>query len=300
MRYLAFAWLPALLAAQSIAVPSFVVPSFADLTIKTRHTFGDRSATIRTEVLYVKGPRERLEGILQGPGFADARQATTITQCDRRRTVYLNTETKLYWASPFEARSEHLKRLRPIAQRERAGADVTVTFDAIDTGERRRVGSYVARRVKTTMTVEPGPGANTRARTQETDGWYVDLPGLGCSDAISAGAFLMGSFVSPGGARDRMHVKTLGTARRGYTIEETVRQTESGETVVGRVELVEASAAPLDVALFDLPSDYHPALPQLHGGYDLTTPDTLANRVQSYWDELTRWARALSVIGSHP
>jgi hypothetical protein len=36
MRPFAFARLPVLLAAQSIAVPSFVVPSFADLTIKTR------------------------------------------------------------------------------------------------------------------------------------------------------------------------------------------------------------------------------------------------------------------------
>jgi len=51
------------------------------------------------------------------------------------------------------------------------------------------------------------------------------------------------------------------------------------------------SSATLDPALFDLPSDYRPALPQLHGGYDLTRPDTLVNRVQSYWDELTRWAR---------
>ena len=101
----------------------------------------------------------------------------------------------------------------------------------------------------------------------------------------------MGEVVGPSGVRDRVHVKTLGTARRGYASEEIVRHTDAGETTVSRVELVEASAATLDPALFDLPSDYRPALPQLHGGYDLTRPDTLVNRVQSYWDELTRWAR---------
>ena len=293
MRSPAIALLPALFVAQSIAVPSFVVPSFADLAIKTRQTFGGGSSTIMTEVLYVKGPRERREHTFEGVAAAGVHHVA-IAQCDQRRMVYLNTETKLYWASPFEAWSEHLKRLRPMPPDERAGAEVTISTDANDTGERRRVANQVARRVKTTMAVEPGPGANARARTQETDGWYIDLQGLGCSDggsSATSATFLMGEVVGPSGARDRVHVKALGTARRGYPIEETVRRTDAGETTVSRVELVEASAATLDPALFDLPSDYRPALPQLHGGYDLTRPDTLVNRVQSYWDELTRWAR---------
>jgi hypothetical protein len=293
MSPLARAWLPALLAAQSIAVPSFVVPRIADLTIKTRQTFGGRSARGTIAVLYAKGPRERREYIVQGLPVRAVHQVT-ITQCDERRMVYLNTETKLYWTSPFETWPERLKHLGPSRQDEPAGAEVTITTDAIDTGERRRVAGYVARRVKTTMTVEPGPGANTRARTQETDGWYIDLRGLGCSDAASGAAYLTNEVVSPGGARDRLHFKALGTARRGYPIEETVRQAETGETEVSRVELVEASDASLDAALFDLPPDYRPALPLVHGGYDLTRPDTLANRLQSYWDELTRWASAFS------
>ncbi len=290
MRSLALAWIPAVLAAQSIAVRSFVVPSFADLTIKTRHTLGGQSARITMEVLHLKGPRERLEHIVEGLAAGYVPQVT-ITQCDQRRMVYLNTETKLYWISQFAEWSEHLKRLRPIPQDERAGAEVAMTTDAIDTGERRRVGSYVARRVKTTVTVEPSPGANSRASTQKTDGWYIDLAGLGCSDAIGGAWFLMSEVVSPGGARDRVHVKTLGTARRGYAIEETVRQTVAGDTAVTRIELVEASEATLDAALFDLPPGYRPALAYWHGGYDPTKPDTFANRVQSYWDELTRWAR---------
>jgi hypothetical protein len=101
---------------------------------------------------------------------------------------------------------------------------------------------------------------------------------------LSVGA-LWSEVVSPGGARDRVHFKTLGTARRGHPIEEIVRQAETGETTASRVELVEASEASLDDALFDRPPDYRPALPQLHGGYDLTKPDTFANRLQSYRDE---------------
>jgi hypothetical protein len=99
----------------------------------------------------------------------------------------------------------------------------------------------------------------------------------------------MSEVVSPGGVRDRVHFKTLGTAPRGYPIDEIVRQEETGETTVSRIALVEASEASLDAALFDLPPDYRPALPQWHGAHDLTKSDTLAHRLQSYRDELKRW-----------
>ena len=74
MRSPAIALLPALFVAQSIAVPSFVVPSFADLAIKTRQTFGGGSSTIMTEVLYVKGPRERREHTFVGGRLPDGVQ----------------------------------------------------------------------------------------------------------------------------------------------------------------------------------------------------------------------------------
>ena len=42
---------------------------------------------------------------------------------------------------------------------------------------------------------------------------------------------------------------------------------------------------------WDLPAGYRPALPRLTGGFDMTRPDTLTNRLQSYWQELTAWAQ---------
>jgi hypothetical protein len=55
-------------------------------------------------------------------------------------------------------------------------------------------------------------------------------------------------------------------------------------------QLIGFSDAPLDVALFTVPAGYRPALPGLFGGYDLTKPDTVMNRLQSYWDGLRAWA----------
>jgi hypothetical protein len=212
-------------------------------------------------------------------------------QCDQRRSVQLNPEAKLYSVSVLEDWSAQVKRGRPAPEGQ--GADVTTTFDAADTGERRPAGHYVARRVRTTVTVEPSPGANTPPSTRETDGWYMDLPGLGCSDSATTAYLTVGEVVGPGGIRDRHHYKTKGAASRGYAIEETTRFTQTGGTDVVRVELIELSEHPLDSSLFDIPRDYRSALPRVRGGYDMTKPDTLANRLQEYWDEITLVARTI-------
>jgi len=285
---IALAVAPVILA-QTLPIPA-VVPTFADLMIKKRHSFGSTSSRSTTEVLYLKGARERREFIYEQPGTTGPRHAT-VTQCDQRRSVQLNLEAKLYSVSVLKG-SEQFTRQRPLPEGQ--GADVTTTFDAEDTGERRRVGRYVARRVRTTVTVEPSPGANTPPSTREADGWYIDLPGLGCSSAETAAYYLaVGEVVKPGGLRDHHHYRTKGTARRGYAIDETNRVTQSGATNVDRVELIELSEHPLDLSLFDIPRDYRPALPLIRGGHDMAKPDTLANRLQNYWDELTLVTRAI-------
>jgi len=286
---IALAVAPAILA-QTLSIPAFIVPTFADLTIKKRQSFGTTSSRSTTEVLYLKGARERREFLYEQPRSRRLSSAT-ITQCDQRRSVQLNPEAKLYFVSVLQDWSAQLKRGRPVPEGQ--GADVTTTFDAMDTGERRTSGHYVARRVRTTVTVEPSPGANTPPSTRETDGWYIDLPGLDCSDAATATYLSSGEVVVPRGRRDRHHYKTKGAASRGYAIEELTRFTQTGGTTVDRVELIELSEHPLDSSLFDIPRDYQPALPLVRGGYDMTKPDTLANRLQEYWDEITLVARTI-------
>ena len=276
--------------AQTRSSPAFVVPAFADLTIKTRHSFSSTSSRGTTEVLYLKGARERREFFYEQLGKTEPGHAT-IVQCDQQRSVQLNPEAKIYSVSVLNDWSEQVKRRRPLPEGQ--GADVTTTFDAVDTGQRRRLGRYVARRVRTTVTVEPSPGANTPASTRETDGWYIDLPGFGCSDADTTAYVIAGEGVGPSGHRDRHHYKTKGVARRGYAIEETNRFRQTGETNVDKVELIELSEHPLDLSLFDIPRDYRPALPLVRGGYDMAKPDTLSNRLQAYWDELTLVTRAV-------
>jgi hypothetical protein len=280
---LALAVAPALLA-QRLSIPSFVVHTFADLTIRTRHSFGTTSSRSMTEVLYLKGARERREFLYEQPGARTSSYAT-ITQCDRRRSAQLNPGARLYAVAVMEDWAPRAIHGRAVPEAQ--GADVTTTVETVDTGERRSAGRYVARRVQTMVTVESSPGANTPPSTRETDGWYIDLDGLGCSKETTTAYLMVGEVAGPGGLPDRHHYETRGTANRGYAIEETTRITRQGRTDVQRAELIELSEHPLDSSLFDTPREYRLALPLLRGGYDMTKPDTLANRLQMYWDEIT-------------
>src|SRR5207247_455803 len=142
---------------------------------------------------------------------------------------------KLYSSSEIEDWAERSKKARPVSLSRMSGAEVTVTIDSIDTGERRQFAHYTARRVKATTRFEPGLGASTPASVEETDGWYIDLPGLGCREASSGFGFgVLGS----GNRRDRFQIKWLGKAPRGYPIEETALRTEAGKETISKVELL--------------------------------------------------------------
>jgi hypothetical protein len=291
-----------LLAAQSAAAPKFIVPAIPDVTIKTRRTTDHQNSSISTTIVYHKGARQRRETIVDWPPHVSGRTGprrthigTSIIQCDERRTVVLNNEAKTYAYSPIEEPSVYLQRARLAAGRDPqpkpTGGDVTITIDVVDTGERRTMDRYVARRVTTTTKTEPGPGTSVPASESTQDGWYIDLPSANCWDRgylpEPLGLTITQSANAP---RDRVHIKRLGTARRGYPIEETSRSKDERGTTTSKVELIEFSDAPLDAALFTVPTGYRPALPNLFGGYDLTKPDTVMNRLQSYWDGLRAWA----------
>lgn len=269
----------------SSTLPHAVVPNFSDLKIKTQRS-GDFGSFVET--LYLKGARQRQEYVYDKPFNLSP---ASISRCDDRKRIDLNVDAKLYAELPIVDWAQQRKRARPVPPDEMSGADVTITTDSVDTGDRRKLGSYTARHVRITTKVEAGPGAAMPSSTEERDGWYIDLPGLSCQDSGQGIGFLHASFRPAGRLQDRIHFKRLGTAPAGFVIEETTKRTENGISATGKVELVEFCEAPLDNALFDIPAGYSPALRTPRGGYDLTKPDTLANRVQVYWAELELWTR---------
>jgi hypothetical protein len=276
-----------LVLAASVGLPKFIVPNLPDLAIKTRRTSGDRQSQLDT--LYLKGARQRTETVVEKPTRADAINWTVIRQCDEKRVFTLNEREKIYASSEIEDWSERLRKTRPLSLTQTSGAEVMMTIDSIDTGERRQFEHYTARHVTVRTRFEPGPGASTPASVEETDGWYIDLPGLGCQDRASSGF----AFLSNGTRQDRFQFKWLGKAPRGYPIEETSLRTEAGKKTISKVELLEISEAPLNPSIFELPAGYRRALQTWNGGADLTKPDNVSNRAQDYWTRLTFWMRGL-------
>ena len=269
-----------------IAQSQPVVPSFADLTITTQHASGEARIT---NVLYLKGARQRREGAMQAPRPMESRYVT-VFQCDRQRVVQLNVAARLFGVSSLRAPWRWFWN-RP-ALPEATGADVTITFDAVDTGERRMLGRHIARRVRSTITVEPSPGAITPRGSTERDGWYIDLPGLNCSDEPTE-SFAQLEVLSTDRPRDRRHIQFKRTAKRGYAIEQTMTQfSQSGATRVDEITLIAFSEDPLDSSLFEVPGDYRPALPLIGGGFDIDRPDTIPNRLHLYSEQLAAMVRS--------
>jgi len=136
--------LPALLILlASATLPARVVPNFSDLTIKTRRVDHLNSSV---ETLYLKGARQRREYLRDKPVNSSF---VSISRCDDRKRIDLNDNAKLYAELPIVDRSEQRKRARPISTSEMTGEDVIVTTDSVDTGERRRMGTYTAGRLAT-------------------------------------------------------------------------------------------------------------------------------------------------------
>ena len=278
--------LVSLLLLASAALTSVVVPNYKDLTIKTHREVGDFSSSIDT--LYLKGPRERSETRVEKPTAANNSVHIGISQCDQKQSIALNPTARVYARFAIQDWAERMKHAPHVEQNEASGAEVNVTIESVDTGERKAFGSYIARHVKTVTEVDPGPGASVPASSEEMDGWYIDLPGLGCQESDNPIGFVWSSSRMGGESarRDRINITHLGTAPHGYALTQVIKRTEEGRTTVGKIELLEFSEAPVDWKLFEIPSGYSPALRTLQGGYDMTKADTFANRLAQLWAEL--------------
>jgi hypothetical protein len=108
------------------------------------HFYVARPSSVET--LYLKGARQRREYLRDKPVNSSF---VSISRCDDRKRIDLNDNAKLYAELPIVDRSEQRKRARPISTSEMTGEDVIVTTDSVDTGERRRMGTYTAGRLAT-------------------------------------------------------------------------------------------------------------------------------------------------------
>jgi hypothetical protein len=227
-----------------------------DIRIRVRMSVGEQSFE---SVEYVKGARQRTEMSMAG-GFK------TIMQCDLRRYVQVNDQTRTYTVQPFaggegdgneQAKTQAVAGQDAQAQAEkRRGGVVTIVNTLTDTGERKQMFGYTARRLKGVMEYEASPDACQKGgHRTESDGWYIDLKyGVDCAAASAGGA--SGGYAKPG-CRDEIRTKTVGTAKMGYPVLLTTKSfNEDGSFTTMTREVVELSRSPLEQALFEIPEGY--------------------------------------------
>jgi hypothetical protein len=260
------------------------VPNVPDLTLRLHSTTeaGGVLDLETTRTLYFQGAKQRQESVVergtlvgvtgQVPGGAPAsRERTpvvTVTLCDERKQLIFDDSNRQYAFKPLYDPSEYFKGARegrstaPSADRPPADGGSTTVTDSVDTGERRNIGPYVARHIKTSRRTEYRSGAASQVTTEERDGWYVDLP-VDCFDWAARIALYD---TTPG--NPNAHMILRGDGRRGYPVEEIIRspnlRTRNGVAIVttSRTQLMEVSTRALDASLFSIPSGYRQVLPR--------------------------------------
>lgn len=226
----------------------------ANIKITYKMTVGEQSSQSTT---MIKGARERSEMHM---GYIDL---VTLTQCDLKRTVQISDKTRKYVITPMETGDSSSSPTPGSSAPSMAGPTtrggvITYTTTANDTGERKEMFGFQARHVKSSMSMSSSPDACTQINQRtETDGWYIDLS-VGFNCELGRAAMMGGGRPTPGGCRDRIAYKNVGSARKGFPLIETTTMygPDGRVTYTTTKEVVELSREPLDAALFDIPAGY--------------------------------------------
>ena len=204
----------------------------ADVKIKAKQTMGGQSYENTT---YIKGKRQRSES-MNG-------MMISLTQCDLRRGVQLNSQTKTYVVDRFDEGTQAAAKSTAAVDRNgvvQAGGRVTTTVTIKDTGERKQMFGFTARHLIITMeTVSSADSCNKTNTKMQTDGWYIDAEFvLDCDYGVRSYG---GYNAKGGGCKDKYEMKTIGTAKRGYPVYEKMTMfDESGNESYSMVnEVVE-------------------------------------------------------------
>ena len=231
-----------------------------DFKIRQRMSTGGVSSA--ESLLYIKGQRMRTEM----PG---AMGFTTIMQCDLKRTVTINENAKSYLITSTDgtstpgsvntgdgggAAAQQSSAAQPPAQPR--GGLVNITNTITDTGERKEMFGFTARRIKTSMVKTASPEACDKDQKLETDGWYIDFQyAFECSTQTQKQQIPVRP--QQPGCKDEIRTKTVGTAKLGFPLllTTTIFQPDGRSTSMTQ-EVLELSREPLAASLFDIPAGY--------------------------------------------
>jgi len=244
------------LATAALLVTAAAASARADLRIKQRMSVSGQS--IESEVA-IKGQRQRTEQQL-APGM----KTVSIMQCDLKRMLNIGEAARKYTVTPLGGEADDAAATpapaaakRPAPGAARRGGLVTYVMTLTDTGERKQMLGYTARRIKTVMRSEPSPDACQKEPFHlETDGWYIDFEyNFSClTESQVASPNYMGARPE---CQDRVRYRRTGTAKLGYPVHVTTTFYKDAQPqFTTTTEVISITRATLDAALFDVPAGY--------------------------------------------
>lgn len=224
-------------------IATTVAVSRADVVVKARQTMSGQTYDNTT---YIKGKRQRIER-MNG-------MMVSIQQCDLKRDIQIMTQLKAYTVTPFDGSNVTAAQSKGSAGTTTRGGVVTSTVTTKDTGERKQMFGYTARRIITTIVMKSSPDACTPVNSKmEIDGWYIDAAFAPECDAERSYA----SYGAPqnSGCQDRYQTKQIGAARKGFAVwEKMTGFDESGAETFSTInEVVDISETTLGDELFVAP-----------------------------------------------
>ncbi|HEX2269595.1 MAG TPA: hypothetical protein VHH35_08675 [Pyrinomonadaceae bacterium] len=253
-------------------------PTTSDIKIRQRMSMGGTQGV--ESLLYIKGSRMRTE--MPGQmGF------TTILQCDLKRTLTINEKTKTYMiastdGTPAGAEGDggggaSVPSAQP--QTQPRGGLVNITNTITDTGERKEMFGFTARRIKTSMVKTASPEACDKDQKLETDGWYIDFQyAFECPSQVQKQPTPV--IPQQPGCKDEIRTKTIGAAKLGFPLHVTTTIYQpDGRTSTMTQEVLELSRETLSASLFDLPEGYTLAK-NSNELYGISTTASTANNPQ--------------------
>jgi hypothetical protein len=220
----------------------------ADTKIKSRQTSGGQTYE---NTSYIKGKRQRSE--------TNNGQMILLQQCDLRRNIQIMPQANAYIIQPYDEPATTNAASATAAQpgAARKGGVITSTVTTRDTGERKQMFGYTARRIITTMVTDSSPDACSPMKSKmEIDGWYIDAAfALDCDISQAYKSYRPQTAT---GCQDRYETKQIGMAKKGFAIWEktTMFGPDGAESFSTVNEVVEFSQATLDASLFEVPAGY--------------------------------------------
>ena len=241
-------------------------PSIEGIKIVTRQITGGFTDT-RTE--YLAPDRLRNEWQSQMRDGSGPPMATIILRGERDRVFMLDLAAHEYITYETDSRGSTVSVKRPMVD---SGGTLKIWIESVDTGERKELFGHTARHIITREKRVAGPGACSKPSVSETDGWYIDgsvLPAWRQQKKNSYGV-VVAAEVSAGSndkcfnKMDKIEVHRSGV-ETGFPVKITTTMTSEVTQPDGNTrtlsstwgsEVVELKEGPLELTLFDVPTDF--------------------------------------------